>query len=451
MQQNFKKIDLFGPFLFLYFITLHADRLAFGCLGFNIRVNNLFAFLLLVMLICRYRSQLFSINKRFFLSLIIISCSILISLIYSPYKERCVVFFGWYGFTVLCYVILPYLLVKVWDEKKVFSLYCASFICVGLYALFQLIFSLLGFNDPNAQQRILSTIVRPNAFAGEPSFYALYMTPFICLCNFHFIASPERPFFIFKQLSLKHILFINFLFLISTSTAVFFAYALFLVLMLLCMENMRRRVMLFILGFCFIGLLATLLFPFMARNFFLKFFFSGFMPHHSFYERWIGIENAWHVFTRHPIVGVGLGGYPSFHMDAYLRGDANFAFVCTHSYIGLVQNPLKLFEAMNVFTEMLASLGVIGLCAFGFFFYQLYQQAIKHIYRDRLFTLNLLISVAVMIFVLQFSQGLFRTYIWVHLALALALLENGLENFQYYEGIAKPHLGPNSPFCNSIL
>src|ERR1700733_11959037 len=277
-------MDLFNCFIFLYFLTLHADQLGFTFLGYTIRVNNLIAFLLIVLFMIRFRSHLMSIDKKFALALLCIALSIALSLLFSPYKQRCLLFMCWYIGTLLCYVLLPYFMIKVWDIQKVFAYYCASFVCVGLYALMQLVFSCLNMNDPFAQQRIIQDIVRPNAFAYEPSFYALYMTPFIMMCNFHYLTSPQEPFFCFKKISLQKVVFFNFLFLVSTSTSALFSYGFFFLAFLFTpgLKTYRKKFFPLMISFSALLGLSYLIFPFIMRQFFLKFFTVGFMKHHSF-------------------------------------------------------------------------------------------------------------------------------------------------------------------------
>lgn len=147
------------------------------------------------------------------------------------------------------------------------------------------------------------------------------------------------------------------------------------------------------------------------------------MAHGSFYERWCGIENAWKVFQLHPYFGVGLGGYPSYLYDAFLTGDTRFTVFVSQIAFTDLPNPLKLCEAMNVFTEILASIGIVGALAFIGVIFVFLARAKQALQIDKTFGCSLLLSVIVMVVVLQINQGVFRTYVWVHLALACALVE----------------------------
>lgn len=422
--------DFFAILLFIYFFTLHADQLNVVLGGYTLRLNNLVAGLLFAFVLIRLRRHIFSIPKGLVVPLILIALSMIASLCVSPYKARCSFYLGWYGFTVCCYVWLPYWIVKETGTDTVFTLYKASFICVGLYAALQLILSCFKIHDPFATQSITEHLVRPNAFCFEPSFYALYMTPFVFLYNALFIISGEKKGW--------RIGAVNVLYLLSTSAAVFFAYGAFFLILCVIPGIDKKRVLRIFLAFlgCLLGL--TLLVPFMSHHFFLKFYYQGFLTHHSFFERWVGIQNGWKIFLQHPIFGVGLGGYPCYLMDAFLQGDGMFSYLEGRAWI-LRGVSVKCFEASNVFTELLASLGVLGLCAYGTLLYALFGQMRQIPPSERQKAYCWLISILVTVFVLQFNQGLFRTYIWVHLTLAYAYIEKASSNMLVGYEIALVH------------
>lgn len=413
---------MFDTLLFLYFFTLHADQLNVTLGGFSLRLNNLVALVLFILFVARQRRQLLRIDRGLVISLLVLSACLSLSFLLSPYKKRCFFFLGWYGFTVLMYMLLPYLLIRYYHSKKVFSLYMLSFLVVGIYAFLQLALSFIGFQDPFGTQIISEGIVRPNAFAYEPSFYALYMTPFIVMANYHFLANREKPFFFFGILTYPKILFLNFLYFVSTSTSAFFAFILFCG-SLLFIPRLRRQLWRYSLVFAVLFLCLGVASPFIMKKYFLKFFYSGLMAHGSFYERWMGIESAWKVFLQHPYFGVGLGGYPPYLFDAYLTGNGHFPVSINQMALTDNPNPFKLVEAMNVFTEILASTGWVGALAFAFPVVLLIKKAKKAMSYDPNLAQNLLLSVIVMVVVLQINQGVLRTYVWVHFALVFAFVE----------------------------
>lgn len=432
-----KKIDLFSLLVFFYFLTLHADRLNCVIGGFTLRFNNLFAFFLLLLFVMHFRFQLLAIHKRIVYPLLWISLALTLSLILSPYKERCLFYMGWWGVTLLCYFLLPYFLVKMWDQKKVFSLYVFSFLCVGLLAALQLVLSCLGVKAFFGEQMISGKIARPNALCFEPSFYALYMTPFVFMYNTHFIAAFEEPFFIFKKKSFWQLFFINLLYILSTSTSVVFAYFIFFALLFFMRGFNRKKVVKFAIGFSLLSAAMALFLPFLFRNFYMKFFYYGFMSHNSFYERFVGMKNGWMMFLQNPLFGVGFGGYPCYLMDAYLRQDPAFTFIDMHQLMSSLKNPVKIFDAMNVFTEVLASIGLFGFCAFSSLIIGCFLHVKKNAsHVDKHLAYSLCISLIITLVVLQFNQGILRTYIWTHLALTFAFLENHSENTSFVHSIA---------------
>lgn len=419
-----KRLDLINPLLFAYFFTLHADQLNLVLRGFSFRLNNAIALLLLIGLLIRFRHLPFRIHRGLVAGVGLVGLSILLSFVCSPYPKRCFFFLVFYAFTALCYVFLPYLLVKHFGIKRVLNLYCLSFVVVGAYALEQAIASVVGVVDPFAHQMIREHLVRPNAFAFEPSYYALYMAIFVMMANFHFIGAFKNP-----TLSLKQIVLINALLLISTATTAAFAYFVFFFVALAAARNQllpgfKKRLLRFAFTCGLISMLLFLICPLLVKEFFLKFFFSGFMAHHSFFERWVGIENAWKIFLDHPWVGVGLGGVPPYLLDAWLSNNGHYTYLVAHMLNSQdVPNALKLFEPTNVCTEVLASLGLVGLCAFSMLIVALMKMGKKAIPLNPPLAINLLVSTVVMLIVLQFNQGLLRTYVWTHFALVFACLE----------------------------
>jgi O-antigen ligase len=407
--------------LLLFFLTLHADQLGWVIAGFNIRFNNLIALMLCAVLTLRFRSQLLIMDKKFASTLFILTLSVILSALFSSYRQRSLVFLGWYGWTLLFYVFLPYFLIKFCDIKKVLALYGLSFVVVGIYAFSQLLLSFFGVQDSFAQQRIFGTIVRPNAFAYEPSFYALYMTPFVMLCNFHFIAVPQENFFFFRRLTIKKVIFVNLLFLVSTSASTVFAYAVFFILLLLFLKE-RKRVVQFIAACLLAGVGIFAMAPFLIKEFFMKFFFFGFTSHHSFFQRWTSIRNTWNIFVENILLGVGLGGCPTYLYDAWLSGNDKYTFFEQFQDLSKL-NVLKNFEPMNVFTEILASLGLVGCVAFCLLILVCFKKARQAWKNAPMLSLNLLIALTVMLVVLQFNQGILRTYVWTHLAMTYALFE----------------------------
>lgn len=428
LRKALNTYDFFDLLLFLFFVTLHADSLSFEVMGYTIRLNNLIGLYLLAVFVTAFRYELWKIDKRLFIGVIFLCFSVFLSFLASPYKGRCIFYFGWFLFTILFYLLLPYFLVRFLGAQRVFSLYLASFLCVGGYALFQFVLSAVGIQDPfNMCQPIVGTLARPQAFCREPCYYVTYMTPFVCLYNFYFLSDSDNHFFIFKRRSYLMFGVINLMYLISTSAAVVFAYFAFIGALFL--GSTIKKMKIFKLGFlfCSAGVAIGLLFPLIIKNYLLRFFYHGFFSHHSIYERWWGITDSWKVFLQHPFLGVGLGGLPKYLEAAFLKGDSTFDFF--YCYLPrnselFIKEPLALFDSTNIITELLASLGILGGGVFLLMGQAVISLFIKSAKENKVLASNLLVSTFVMGVVFCFYSGLLRTYIWTHVALVYVLLES---------------------------
>jgi len=403
-----KVIDLFTPLLFLYFVTLHADRLSFQ-VGGTVRFNNLLALALIVILTLRLRKEFFRIERWLFWSFALIIFSILLSLVCSPHWKNCVLYLFWFGFVFLCYFWMPYQLFAKLDRQKVLKLYFASFFVVGFYAFCQLFTAPLG--DPFVGQWIIPACMgRPNAFSYEPSYYVLYMTPFVFHQTLLYIARD-------KSVSGRRLLFINFFYLVSTSTSAICSYLIFIFLTLFYRQYHKKlwslvvklaigMLPIFMIG----GAIAISLF---LKNLDLK-------KHHSISERWEGIWDCYTLFKQRPIIGYGLGGV------AHER-------VAQGLYLEKYNSPTgevfwKAAEPTNLGTEILASLGLIGTAAFAiliFLFTRCYFKRRSSCWDDAFF-----ISVLVMLVTWQFNQSLMRPYTWTYFAFACAFLRTNLQSQQ---------------------
>ncbi|NGX59033.1 MAG: hypothetical protein KR126chlam3_00177 [Chlamydiae bacterium] len=431
-----KVFDVLDPFLFLYFFTLHADQLNLTLHSYTIRFNNLLALFLILALLLRFKEKLISFDRKLVLGLLAVACSLFISFYYSPYRSRCFYFCGWFGLTILCYFVLPYLLLLHLNTRKIIKLYLFSFMLVGLYGCAQLLFSFIGFLDPFCGQFIvMGKIVRPNAFTYEPSYYALYMTPFVIMANLHYLLRKGHDFFIFKSLNLSHLLLINFFYFVSCSTGALFAFIIFFCLLLaLRIGSLKKKVLKYASLFSLSSILLALLLPAFSKTYFLKFFTLKFFLHHSFHERWCQIYNCFKIFIHHPLKGVGLGGVPVYLSERCVNGDPGYMFTLVQERAALsATNPVKYFEPSNITTEIIASLGLLGILAFSYligYFVRSARQALRSKNLNQTqkhWILLFFISTLVTLMVWQFSQGLFRIYIWTHLGLFFAFLKKETE------------------------
>ena len=400
-----KVVDLFTPLLFLYFVTLHADQLNFQ-FGGTIRFNNLLALGLLIVLMVRLRKDLFKIDKWLTISLSAIIFSVLISMFFTPYFHRCLLFACWFFWTLLCYFWLPYQMVIKLDSKRILHLYFTSFLVVGAYGFSQLITGPLG--DPFVGQYITSFIGRPNAFSYEPSYYVLYMTPFVIYQTCLFLNGD-------KAVSGKRMCII-YLFYLSSMSAGAIASLMVFFSMILFHKKMRKNAALFLFKIAIALSPLFILMPSVAMNFLLK---NGQLnAHFSATDRINGMLDCLALFKKRPLIGYGLGAVAPVrvHQESFQE----------KYNVPEGANLLKAAEPTNISSEVLASLGLVGGAAFCLMilvFVITYIKNRKNYKHDAL-----LIAFFVMLINWQFNQSLMRPYCWTFFAIAAALLKTNLQS-----------------------
>ncbi len=411
-------VNLFYILVFAYFFTLSADLLNIKVLLYKVKLNHVISLALLGVL--GLSEKAFFFPKKLVLSFSLIFISLSVSSLLGAHTSRCLGYLGVYLFDFIAYFLVPFNLIYQFKEEKILKLYFASFFAVGSYALFQLCISSFGITDPFATQKI-GNLTRPNGFSYEPSFYALYMCGYVMFYNAYCILEKTTKKTLF-------LLLINAFLLLSTSTGGFFGYFIFFsVFLLICLKKplkglfpkAKKRLLNIFLSFGAFFVLFTSLFPYLTKQYFLKFFFMGF-KHHSFYERWVSIVNSLKVFAENKWFGVGLGG-----VGPTIYGEKNGGMTF---YSSLSLEELEIYDPKNVLTEILASLGLFGFLSFailGWTFIRLFNLFLKTSSiskEDKKRGCGLFISLVTCIIVLQFNSGLFRSYIWVHAAITFAYL-----------------------------
>jgi hypothetical protein len=324
----------------------------------------------------------------------------------------------------ICFFLVPLNLMFLYDRNKIVRLYFLSFALVGLHALAQVILSVFDIHDPFVKQVTPGSFViaRGQSWTYEPSYYALFATPFVSFLNCRFLLKEDVP--------LWKILGANILLLVSTSTGGFFSYFIFFVVIIGLsflskhFSYLRARSIYYLLAFIFCFGAISLLFIEIFLGTFYKFFHIGFFAHWSFAERWEKIVLGWDVFCASPFFGVGLRG---FEAHAYLMDHFDNPHVALHEHVD-VQTLLTNYVSTNVFMEILSSLGTYGLCAFLFLaviMWQMFSSAISDSrlpLTERKTLFAFFVSILVMILCLQFNQELFRNYIWAHMGISIGYL-----------------------------
>lgn len=391
---------------FFYFLTLSMDQLNFPLLLFKIKGTNFVAPFFGIVFLCFLKTL--KIPTSWVLLFLGFLSSLTISMLLSPYPAPCAGFFLFFVFNFLFYFLPPYVAFQYFPKDDLLKLYWMSFRLIGFYALCQIFFSLTGLLLPGVCQFILS-MARGQALTYEPSYYALYMVPFVTFMTIRYLQETKFSRF-------HYLIWPNFLFLISTSTGCFFAYVWLLFLLFLFRKKVNLSLKFShlllkfsaVLGFL-IGILAILQ-PRLLSSAFLKFFYVGFSSHSSFNERWSGLVAYWNLFIEHPVFGVGLGAGP------YILAQKLGLDMSTLSRLAIER-----CQAMNVTTEVLASLGLYGVlwfcllfCLLLWVFQRGYQKASVG-EKKELIALGL--SLCVLLFVMQFNQSIMRAYVWVHVGI----------------------------------
>lgn len=402
--------------IFFYFLTSSADLLNVYLLFFKVKLTNAIAFIYLLFV---FFSKFLKIPKNFFILNVFILFCLFLSLWNSPNIIVSVGFIAFFIFNFFFYFLLPYNLFRFFPSSYLLKTYSFSFYCVGLYALCQLLFSLMGIILPGVRQ-FIGSVARGAAFAYEPSFYALYMTPFAIYSTTRFLL--EHP----SRRNFKSIFWPNLLMLVSTSTGCFFSYMFFLVTLVafnflkitkLKIRKILTRFALFTASFILIA--GICLRDLVAKGFF-KFFYGAKISHFSVQDRWRGLIEYWNIFLEHPLVGVSFGGGP-FYL-AKLKGSS--------SHDLLDPQILAHFSPMNVTTEVLASCGILGSLCFLCFFYLLMKTFRSSLQipnlsnEERIILISFALSICVMFMTLQFNQSIMRAYMWIHIGIFCGYARN---------------------------
>lgn len=397
--------------LFCYFIFSPAEQIHLVVGIYKPKIGHIFALILLVWMILQ--RWVWKIERRMLIAFSLILISLLLSALFGAAPKRSLGYLGIYLFNFAVYFFLPFQIMQKIDLQRFFRIYWSSFVVVGLYALSQILLSIIGIYDPLALQRV-GRFARGQAWTYEPSYYALYMIPYVMFYNAKALFREKigypfkRRFKLFCQ---------NMLITISTSTGLIISYPVFFLTTLLKMTNplhrvAKREMKKALLAFMGTLFALTALFYEVVIHSFFKFFYFGFLNHFSFQARWDGIIASCETFFRHPLLGAGLGGVSAEKFRELSVYDDKIETLIE----------FEGYDPTNCFTEVLASLGVVGLLAFiylGLVFYRSFQDVMKDAAIDsesKKVATALFISLVVMIIALQMNQGLFRPYVWIHAA-----------------------------------
>lgn len=417
--------NVFLYLVFLYFLVLSGDCLEVAVGAYSIKLSRVLGVALFCALLLSNRFRV--MEKTLFYCFLWIFGSFLLSSFFSGAFMASLGGCGAGLIAYVCFFLVPLNLMRLFDKDKLLRIYFLSFVCVGLHALAQCLLSFFGIIEPFALQTIGATqVVRGQSWLYEPSYYALFATPFVFFLNARYLLrSVNSP-------RLITVLGANFLLIVSTSTGAFFSYFIFFCLCLVfsCFSmvkrhfsGLRRRVCRFAAVFLVCMGALGLCFKHLFLHTFLKFFYIGFFLHWSFIDRYDKIVECWNIFCSAPFFGIGLRSIEHY---LYLTAHFNTEILLNADYQW--KELFARYTATNVLMEVLASLGLFGLSAFvvlGLVVVRLFCATIRDprvSLEEKKTLFSFFLSAVMMMICLQFNQELFRNYVWAHMGISVGYL-----------------------------
>ena len=420
-------------FFFIYLLFSSSDLLYLPLLLFKVKLTNILA----VLLFCAFcASRAVRIPKAIFGFTIALLGSMALSVWNSPNLIASLGFIVFFLFNYVFYFLVPYNQFRFFQPDLLFKIYRCSFYCTGAYALCQILFSILGIALPGTTQYI-GGLARGSALTYEPSFYALYMTPFAFYSTVRFLLQDR------SVRRLKEVFWPNLLLLASTSTGCFFSYLFFLFFIILFQyfKIIQLSISQIVMKFSFSFLVGFTLLWFVQKQLIvtglLKFFYSSGVSHFSVQDRWRGLVEYWGIFLDHPFTGVSFGGGPFYLAQKEGAGSVDL----------LNRAILIKYSPMNATTEILASVGILGALCF-LYFLSLLARMFRSALRisaltdeERIQLIALALSICVMFMTLQFNQSIMRAYMWIHIGFFCGYMRH----LQGKYSLSRSRLGSDQP------
>lgn len=345
-----------------------------------------------------------------------------------------------YCFWLLLNIVIVYSFVYLFSDDRraliiIVRWYAWSFAVVAICGVIQFCLPLAGLPPLFVEQWWTpDRIPRVNGFSYEPSYLATYL-----LIGFVFASSLRRARI--GLLSSKALLVIYWLTLIgivlsSSRMGIVFVIAEILLAQtgpwlhfmrdLIRLRIVRRRLHSLIPSSITIALLAAVIAGAVdtlennPATMFLLLNGTGVSDTaaHSVIERENILEDTLRVFKEHPLVGRSLGGVS--YAIGRLHGEDLHSFEAS-----------KDFEGMNIFAEVLAASGVVGVIPFLCFVIATIRKPLQlartagrpYAALLRALVRSLLFGLAI----LQLNQNILRPYLWVHLAILAAVYAGALQ------------------------
>lgn len=411
--------------LFCLIFTLSFDvLLSVGIGPFTLRIANLFALLIFVIVISErlFKGRLnFVLDTSITIPAFFLLFFAVVSLYQSLNLEKSVGYLIWFIFDI----VVVYLGTANFFSsnssllKAGIKMHVIAGALIAFFGLFQLFGTALGIQGLTFErtQWFLPGIPRISAFSYEPSYFAFFVLEILAIV----VVFWTQGSLLFKRWVMIPIFLVLVLalFFSTSRTAwaglfVLYLYALFQVTL---KRDLRKRRFLWFLG-------GTILLLFCAAMFIILYlpseYFSKlgtiFLMAFNFSEvsstapRLQSMAQAFQVFLRSPLIGVGIGGY-----GAYVVNE-----------LGVWGDPFKIVPS-NMWMEVLAETGVLGFGALFwlvFSFWRGMKKTQKLVLNEFWRTAVEAYKVSVLIIFLiafQFAQTLYRMDVWFLLGMAIAV------------------------------
>jgi len=300
--------------------------------------------------------------------------------------------------------------------------YLYSFAFCAAFGVVQLLVSVAGLGGPLVRQWwFVGVLPRVNGFSYEPSFYATYLLIGWTLALY---LIEQRSYVLMPLPRLRAIfLGITVALVISTSRMGWLMMGLWCslyplrLLWHLLHGRLHRRFLWYSLGIGAIGVAVAVVVISVIGVDTLRFLVTGLgiggAAEHSVSLRTKPFSDVLRVFAQSPIVGHSLGGVsPAIaRLNGWTAGSLAAA---------------KESEGINVFAEVLAGSGVIGVIPFVVYLATLIWKPLRLASRladrdQRTLLRGMVAALLMELVVLQFNQNILRLYLWLHIALLSAL------------------------------
>lgn len=390
--------------------------------GFNFRANQLFCaiFFICVLLLILKRELLVSwpLSFSFLLAWFLF---IFIFIPNTSYFKFSIGYAFWLFFSILLIFFTVQFFNNSHSVYKLIRGYLISFFLVALFGLFQFFSPLLHLGAPLITQWWFPGLLpRINGFSYEPSFFSTYLLMGWVLCAYFL----KTKTYILSVKWLRIIFFTETLAIILSSSRMgvimmllwWLQYPALLVFNLITLKinriNLRNTlymVFLFLISSVFILIFVDL----QKISFLLAGTGLAGTASHSVTDRFSGASVLWDLFIKSPFIGYSLGGLPP------AIGELK----------GIIVNTTELVKentGINVFMEILAASGVIGMIPILFYLYKLVRdpfrlsQKIEDKFKKNIL-LGMIWAFLFELAILQFNQNILRPYFWIHIAVLSSL------------------------------